>query len=131
MFIRRRQSSGFNKSPFIEDGYKDVDIATQFNALKMIWLRRLLDNNYHPWKLIPTKFFSPLGGVTFFHSNLKLADSSLRVVKNLSPFYQEPVSLWAKISQQSPTTFSEICNQTLWNNSFITTLGKPIFIRTS
>ena len=45
-----------------EGGYKDVDIATQFNALKMIWLRRLLDNNYHPWKLIPTKLFSPLGG---------------------------------------------------------------------
>ena len=43
-----------------------MDIATQFNALKMIWLRRLLDNNYHPWKLIPTKLFSPLGGVTFF-----------------------------------------------------------------
>ena len=63
-----------------------MDIATQFNALKMIWLRRLLDNDYHPWKLIPTKLLSPLGGVTFFHSNLRLADSSLRVVKNLSPF---------------------------------------------
>ena len=49
-----------------EVSYKDLDIATQFYALKMIWLRRLLDNNYHPWKLIPTKFFSPLGGVTFF-----------------------------------------------------------------
>ena len=49
-----------------------MDIAAQFNALKMIWLRRLLDNNYHPWKLIPTKLLSPLGGVTFFHSNLNL-----------------------------------------------------------
>ena len=112
-----------------EGGYKDVDIATQFNALKMIWLRRLLDNNYHPWKLIPTKLFSPLGGVTFFNSNLKLADSSLRIVKNLSPFYQELVNLWANISHQNPTIFSEICNQTLWNISFITTLGKPIFYK--
>ena len=66
-----------------------MDIAKQFNALKMIWLKRLLDNNYHLWKLIQTKLFSPLGGVTFFHSNLKLANSSLRIVKNLSPFYQE------------------------------------------
>ena len=31
-----------------EGGYKNVNIATQFNALKMIWLRRLPDNNYHP-----------------------------------------------------------------------------------
>ena len=112
-----------------EGGYKDVDIATQFSALKMIWIWRSLDNNYHPWKLIPTKLFGPLGGVTFFHSNLKLADSSLRLVKTLSPFYQELVNLWANISQQNPTAFSEICNQTLWNNSFITTLGKPIFYK--
>ena len=69
-----------------EGGYNDVDIATQFNALKIIWLRRLRDNNYNHWKLIPTKLFSPLGGVTFFHSNMKLADSSPRIVKNLSPF---------------------------------------------
>ena len=106
-----------------------MDIATQFNALKMIWLRRLLDNNYHPWKLMPRKLFSPLGGVTFLHSNLELAGSSLRIVKNLSPFYQELVNLWANISQQNPTTFSELCNQTLWNNSFITTLGKSIFYK--
>ena len=49
-----------------EGGYKDVDIVTQFSALKMNWIRRLLDNNYHRWKLIATKLFSPLGGVTFF-----------------------------------------------------------------
>ena len=85
-------------SSYEEGGYKDVDIATQFNALKMIWLRRLLDNNYHTWKLIPTKRFSPLGGVTFFHLNLKLVDSSLRYVKNLSLFHQELVNLWANIS---------------------------------
>ena len=60
---------------------------------------------------------------------MKLADSSLRIVKNLSLFYQELVNLWANISQQNPITFYEICNQTLWNNSFITTLGKPIFYK--
>ena len=60
---------------------------------------------------------------------MKLADSSVRYVKKLSPFYQELVNLWANISQQNPTTFSEICNQTLWNNSFITTLGKPSFYK--
>ena len=67
-----------------EGGYKDVDIATQFGALKMIWLTRLLDINYHPWKIIPSKLFSPLGGVTFFHSNLKLADSSKNCQKAIN-----------------------------------------------
>ena len=35
------------------------------HSLKMIWIRRLLYNNYRPWKLIPTKLSYPLGGVTF------------------------------------------------------------------
>ena len=69
-FIWNKKRSKIKHSTLIgsyeEGGYKDMDIATQFSALKMIWVRRLLENNYHPWKLIPTKLFSPLGGVTFF-----------------------------------------------------------------
>ena len=49
-----------------DSGYKDVDIATQFNALNMIWLRRLADINYHPWKIIPTKFLVHLEVLLFF-----------------------------------------------------------------
>ena len=37
--------------------------------------------------------------------------------------------MWANISQQNLTTFYEICKQTIWNNSFIITLGKPIFYK--
>ena len=33
--------------------------------------------------LIPTNLLSSLGGVTFFHLNLKLVDSTLKVVKTL------------------------------------------------
>ena len=79
-------------------GCKGVDIAKQFDALKMIWIRRLLDNNYHPWKLIPTKLFWSTWRCYFFHLSLKLANSSLRAVKTLSSFYQELVNLWANIS---------------------------------
>ena len=31
-----------------EGGYKDVDISTKITALKISWIRRLLDSNYHP-----------------------------------------------------------------------------------
>ena len=31
-----------------EHGYKDVDISTKLTALKITWIRRLLDGNYHP-----------------------------------------------------------------------------------
>ena len=108
-----------------------MDIATQFSALKMIWIRRLLDNNYHPWKLIPTKLFSPLGSVTFFHSNLKLADSSLRLVKTLSTFYQELANLWANISQQNPTTSLRYVTRPCGIIVFLQLLENLFFIRIS
>ena len=32
---------------YAEGGYKDVDIQSQLESLKIIWIRRLLDNNFH------------------------------------------------------------------------------------
>ena len=47
--------------------------------------------------------------------------------ENISCFYQELIELWCKISYQEPSDITQIYNQSLWNNSFIVTQGKPIF----
>ena len=64
-----------------EGGHKDVDISTKLTALKITWIRRLLDGNYHPWKIIPESLFAPVGGYSFFHFNLKLPDSCLCIIE--------------------------------------------------
>ena len=33
-----------------EGGYKDIDIKSKISALKVTWVTRLLDTNFHPWK---------------------------------------------------------------------------------
>ena len=40
-----------------DGGYKDIDIETKISSLKVKWVSRLLDNNFHPWKIIPNLFF--------------------------------------------------------------------------
>ena len=45
-----------------DNGYNDADIAKRFNAVKIVWIGRLINKNYHLWKLIPTKFLGLLGG---------------------------------------------------------------------
>ena len=41
-----------------KDGeYKDIDIETKISSLKVKWVSRLLDDNFHPWKIIPNLFF--------------------------------------------------------------------------
>ena len=33
-------------------GYKSVDIGAKFYALKFIWIKKLLEDDFHPWKSI-------------------------------------------------------------------------------
>ena len=33
-----------------EGGYKDVNVGNKIEALKIKWVTKLLDSNFHPWK---------------------------------------------------------------------------------
>ena len=35
-----------------------ADSETKLKALKLTWIRRLCDNNYHPWKVIPRHYLT-------------------------------------------------------------------------
>ena len=48
-------------------------------------------------------------------------------MKTFPAFYKELIELWCKINYQEPSDITQILNQSLWNNCFITTQGKPIF----
>ena len=47
---------------YCEGGYKDVNIENKIVALKIKWVTKLLDSNFHLWKIIPNLLFSDLGG---------------------------------------------------------------------
>ena len=65
-----------NKRPKIKDStligdysvgdYKSVDIETKFYALKFIWIKKLLDDDFHPWKSIVNHLYQSLCGVSVF-----------------------------------------------------------------
>ena len=75
---------------YSEGGYKDVDIEANISALKVTWVKILLDSNFHPWKIIPTILFSSISGLKIvFHSNLKRS-RQCKLMANMFPkFYQE------------------------------------------
>ena len=57
---------------YSEGGYKDIDIKTRLSALKVAWVTRLLDYNFHPWKIITTILFTNFGEINnVFHHNFK------------------------------------------------------------
>ena len=53
------------------EGLKTVDIPNKIIALQCSWTRRLYNNSFHEWKLIPLYLIEKSFGRSFkFHSNL-------------------------------------------------------------
>ena len=71
-----------------DGGYEDIDIETKISSLKVKWVSRLLDDNFHPWTIIPNLYFSRVGGnKTIFR--LQLSEACLAKLKNFPLFYQQ------------------------------------------
>ena len=81
-----------------DGGLRDVDILSNLKSLKVSWIRRLFDDNFHPWKLFEEHFLRLIGGKYIFHENLKIAKSVDGLVKELPEFYRNLLSVWAQNS---------------------------------
>ena len=54
-------------------GLKKVDVDTKLRSIRISWLRRLFDNNYHPWKVIPLKMIEQYDKSLILHSNFSFS----------------------------------------------------------
>ena len=61
--------------------------------MKISWIKRFLDDNFHPSKILLTGLLAPLGGSSIFHYNLQLEDRGSNIVKTFPTFYQELIEL--------------------------------------
>ena len=104
---------------YSEGGMKDIDIKAKLESLRIQWVKRLTNNNFHSWKIIPTVLLKDVGGVSLFHSNLALSDACKLKIDNYPEFYKSVVHLWIKISATDPQSEHDILSQTLWNNNYI------------
>ena len=59
-------------------GQKNVDIFSKVVSLQYSWIKRLFDNDFHKWKLIPLCIIRQYLGKNFtFHFNLEVRHSIL------------------------------------------------------
>ena len=111
-FIWRARHPKIKHSTFIGDytngGYKDVDIESKFESLKIIWIRRLLDSNFHSWKAIPQCLLSEIGIQSISHSNFKPSEIWQRKIASYPKFYQGLISFWENASTKEPSNLREI-----------------------
>ena len=82
---------------YAEGGYKDVDIESKFMSLKIIWMKRLLDDKFHPWKIIPNKLFSLQARLQCFVKISKPSRYCAERFSRFPKFYQELILLWENV----------------------------------
>ena len=112
---------------YCEGGMKDIDIKAKLKSLRIQWAKRLTNNNFHSWKIIPYVLLKDVGGVSLFYSNLALSDACKLKIDNYPEFYKSIVDLGIKIPATDPQSEHDIIPQTLWNNKYILIKRKPIF----
>ena len=108
-------------------GLKNVDVFFKIISLQCSWFRRLFDNSFHQWKVIPLFFINKTFGEHFkFHSNLDFSDDT---VKCFPSFYKSMFLNWKKFFYVNPCVPSCILNQVLWLNKVIQINRKPVFYK--
>ena len=122
-FIRNGKKAKIKHSYLIgeyRDGaLKDIDVDAKILSLKVSWIRKLKDSNFHAWKVLANYLLSEVEGEAVFHANLSLSKKFRQRTKDLSLFYKELVLAWEKFSVCKNLTGSQISTQSLWNYLFI------------
>ena len=71
------------------DGLKNVNIAAKISSLQSSWIKRLFDENFHDWKILPLHIIhKPLGQKFVFHSNLV----NKKLTKSFPKYYREIIN---------------------------------------
>ena len=112
---------------YTDGGQKYVDISSKIKALQLVWVRRLFEENFHPWKLIPLNSLSSIGIKSLFHSNLHLVVDLPRCLPNLC---KTIIQHWAQFARYVLNSASEVMSECLQLNRFITILSKLFIMKT-
>ena len=108
------------------EGLKSLDILLKIVGLQCSWIRRLYDENFHPWKVTPLYLTDmQFGKNVKFDPNLNLRNFSLTIFPK---YYQEIIYIWSKYLSSRPSLPSSIASQFLWLNKVIQTDNKSFVI---
>ena len=107
-------------------GLKKIDILNKILSLQCSWIRRLYDNLFHEWKLIPLFLIKKSFGSSFkFYANLFFKRNKIRFFPS---FYKEIFLYWKKDITRKPEIPSYILSQYPWYNENIQVDKNSIYL---
>ena len=127
-FIWNKKRSNVKHSSLIAEfskgGLKDIDIPSKFKSLHLGWIKRIFDDNFHPWKNIPLHYIKSVSyNTSLFLPNLLIPDN---ILQDVPEFYRNMIVYWCELSQTEPSTSAMVFSESLYFNSFIKINNSPI-----
>ena len=128
MYMEREKSENQKSTlcnDYEYDGLKNADIFQKVVSLQCSWIKRLFDNNFHQWKLIPLYLIRQYLGKKFeFHSNLEVSHS---ILCKFPKFYKEIFIRWGKLFSSPATLPLTVPCPFIWFNKHIQIDNKSIY----
>ena len=116
---RSTLSNGYDKG-----GIKNVDLRDKITSMQCSWVKRLFEDDFHDWKVIPLFLIGKHLGKNFkFHNNI---DLSKDILSKFPSFYQNIFIKWINNYTAKPTLPSMILSEFIWFNSNIKVDSKPV-----
>ena len=108
-------------------GLKCINIGSKIISLQCSWIKKLYEENFHEWKVIPTYLIKTNLGVHFkFDSNLLVKKTALA---SFPTFYKNIFNFWSTYFSSISLVDSCILSQNLWYNSYIKINNTPVYIQ--
>ena len=105
-------------------GLKNVDLRNKITSIQCSWVKRLFEDDFHDWKVIPLFLIGKHLGKNFkFHNNI---DLSKDILSKFPSFYQDIFIKWINNYTAKPTLPSMILSEFIWFNSNIKVDSKPV-----
>ena len=94
-------------------GLKMPDIYSIHTCQKLMWLKRLIDDNKRKWKVLSWSLL----GIEKVFLDFKLTEGDYKVAK--TKYYQQLLDCWFNIKARPPCGAEEILHKYLLYNRFI------------
>ena len=105
-------------------GFKNVDLRNKITSIQCSWVKRLFEDDFHDWKVIPLFLIGRHLSKNFkFHNNI---DMSNDILSKFPPFYQDIFIKWRNNFTSKSSLSSVDLSEVIWFHSNIKVDSKPV-----
>ena len=108
-----------------QGGLNMIDIPSFFNALKIKWISRFLNEGSSLWFIIFRYFMKKFGGEFILYCNM--SKRSCKILGQCPGFYQEILSAYFDF-RSLDSKYKDKSETIVWNNESVTVDGKTVFV---